>query len=87
MVLALMLSIVPMIGTKTDAAAASKGKYIADLQFSYSNVKGIPSEWRNRVPDSDNWDLVRPDVETDDDVEMEGGNVFAYAKAYVKRTD
>ena len=87
MVLALMLSIVPMIGTKTDASAASKGKYIADLQFSYSNVNGIPSEWRNRVPDSDNWDLVRPDVETDDDVEMEGGNVFAYAKAYVKRTD
>lgn len=87
MVLALMLSIVPMIGTKTDAAAASKGKYISDLQFSYSNVKGIPSEWRNRVPDSDNWNIVRPDVETDYEVDMEGGNVFAYAKAYVKRTD
>lgn len=87
MVLALMLSIVPMIGTKTDASAASKGKYISDLQFSYSKTQFIPDVWLNRVPDPDNWDLIRPDVETDDDVDMEGGCVFAYAKAYVKRTD
>ena len=87
MVLVLMLGIVSAIGKGTDAAAESTGKYVSDLQFRFTSGVNVPDAWNNRVPDPDSWSLIPPDGETEHDVEMEGEKVFAYAKAYVKRTD
>ena len=82
----LVLCIASTIGIGPNAAAKSEGKYISDLQFSYTSDV-VPERWKNKVPDSDNWDLINPDVEEGGDLDMEGDMVFAYAKAYVKRTN
>ena len=87
MMLVLMLSFVSAIGRGADAAAESKGKYVSDLQFSFSGGVNVPSEWANRVPDSDSWNRIDPDGENEDEKDLQGWRVFAYAKAYVKRTD
>ena len=81
-----VLCIASTIGIGPNAAAKSEGKYIADLQFSYTSDV-VPERYKNKVPDSDNWDLINPDVEEGGDLDMEGDMVFAYAKAYVKRTN
>ena len=86
-ILVLMLSIVPFIEVGPDAAAESTGKYVSDLRFWFK--QGINFSYRNRISASDieDCDLILPDGETEHDVEMDGECAFAYAKAYVKRTD
>ncbi|MEE3468242.1 MAG: hypothetical protein VZQ83_07365 [Eubacterium sp.] len=83
----LALGIASLIGTGTGASAKSSGRYVSDLQFSFTPKSVVLGAWNNRVPDLDSWDLIGPDMEDGGDIDMEGDKAFAYAKAYVKRTD